>query len=147
MIEKAKGVVTHVEKKTSAAGKDYFFATIGQVKFLFFDSKIQEKLNQEIEIEYTTKVDDKGTTFFGNFPGQAKTSSPAPRKGSSPEELKQKAIDMKLRTKTMCFSYGKDAANHLHPQGTTKEEYWATMDFLITRMLEKCAGNIKELGE
>jgi hypothetical protein len=147
MIEKAKGVVTAVEKKTSAAGKDYFFATIGQVKFLFFDSKIQEKLNQEIEIEYTTKVDDKGTTFFGNFPGQAKTSSPAPRKVSSPEELKQKAIDMKLRTKTMCMSYAKDGAIHLTHDTVTMEEYWRIQEYLFNKQLEKFSNNIKELGE
>jgi hypothetical protein len=145
MTEKAKGIVTHVEKKTSAAGKDYFFATIGQVKFLFFDKKIEESLNKEIEIEYTTKVDDKGTTFIGNFPGQAKSSSPAPRKGSSPEELKQKAIQTKISAKTMIFSYAKDAANHLHPEGTPKEKYWETMEFLINNMLAKVANNIKEL--
>ncbi len=148
MTEKAKGLVTSIEKKTSAAGKDYFFATIGGVKFLFFDKKIEECKDKEIEIEYTTKQDDKGTTFFGNFPGQAKSSGGgAPRARTSPEELKQKAIDMKLRTKTMCIAYAKDGANHLHPQGASKEEYWATMDFLINKMLEKCAGNIKELGE
>ena len=145
MTEKAKGIVSKIDKKTSAAGKDYFFAHIGGVKFLFFDKKIEDFLDKEIEIEYTIKEDDKGTTFFGNFPGQAKTGGGAPRKGTSPEELKQKAIDMKLRTKTMCFSYAKDAANHLHPQGATKEEYWATMEYLIQKMLEKCAGNIKEL--
>ena len=146
-MEKAKGIVEKIEKKESKAGKDYFFATIGGVKFLFFDKKIEDMLDKEIEIEYTEKTDDKGTTFFGNFPGQAKTGGAPMKRGASPEELKQKAIDMKLRTKTMCFSYGKDAASHLHPQGTPKEEYWATMDFLITKMLEKCAGNIKELGE
>ena len=145
-MEKAKGIVTQIEKKTSQAGKDYFFVTIGGIRFLFFDKKIEDCLDKEIEVEYTTKTDDKGTTFFGNFPGAAKTGGGSPMKrGSSPEELKQKAIDMKLRTKTMCFSYAKDAANHLHPQGMTKEEYWATMDFLIGKMLEKCAGNIREL--
>jgi len=144
-MENAKGIVTKIDKKTSAAGKDYFFATIGGVKFLFFDKKIEDFLDKEIEIEYTEKMDAKGTTFFGNFPGAAKTGG-TPKRGSSPEELKQKAIDMKLRTKTMCYSYAKDAASHLHPQGTSKEEYWATMDFLIQKMLEKCAGNIKELG-
>ena len=143
-MEKAKGTVTNIEKKTSAAGKDYFFATIGGVKFLFFDTKIADCQGKEIEIEYTTKTDEKGTTFFGNFPGQAKTASPIKR-GLSPEELKFKAIDAKLRTKTMCFSYGKDAANHLCSEGTPKEEYWATMEYLITNMLKMVSGNIKEL--
>ena len=147
MTEKAKGIVTKIEKFTSKAGKDYYFATIGGVRMLFFDSKIADYQDKEIEVEYTEKTDDKGTTFMGNFPGQAKTGGAPMKRGSSPEELKQKAIDMKLRTKTMCFSYGKDAANHLHPQGASKEEYWVTMDFLITKMLEKCAGNIKELGK
>lgn len=147
MTEKAKGMVTAVEKKTSAAGKDYFFATIGGVKFLFFDSKIQEKLNQEIEIEYTTKVDDKGTTFFGNFPGEAKPQGGSPRKGSSPAELKQKAIDMKLRTKTMIFSYAKDLvlANHHTQSQVDPEAICKEMDIYINHMLKLVANNIKEL--
>jgi hypothetical protein len=147
-MEKAKGIVTEIVTKTAKSGKDYWFVTIGGVKMLFFDSKITEFLDKEIEVEYDIKTDDKGTTFMGRIPGSSKPSGGAPpKRGTSPEELKQKAIDMKLRTKTMVFSYGKDAASHLHPQGTPKEEYWATMDFLITKMLEKCAGNIAELKD
>jgi hypothetical protein len=147
MTEKAKGVVTKIVPKESKAGKKYWFVTIGDVEFLFFDAKIVDFDQKEIEVEYTIKNDEKGTTFFGNFPGVQRTAGGGtpPKRGASPEELKQKAIDMKLRTKTMCYSYAKDAANHLHPQVASKEEYWATMDFLIQKMLEKVAGNIKEL--
>ena len=151
MTEKAKGIVEKIDKKTSAAGKDYFFATIGGVKFLFFDKKIEDTLNTEIEIEYTTKTDDKGTTFFGNFPGQAKTGGAPVKRGASPEELKQKAIDMKLRTKTMVMSYAKDLviANRLGPEviSVTADDICKEMDVYIQYMLKLVAGNIRELGE
>lgn len=149
MSEKAKGVCTKIEKKTSAAGKDYFFATIGGVKMLFFDKKIEEYLNKEIEVEYTIKTDEKGTTFFGNFPGQAKSGGGAPKRGVSPEELHFKKIDAKIRTKTMIFSYAKDLviANGfsgdkaaIPPDAICKE-----MDVYINFMLGKVANNIKEL--
>uniref|UniRef100_A0A6M3J0N8 Uncharacterized protein n=1 Tax=viral metagenome TaxID=1070528 RepID=A0A6M3J0N8_9ZZZZ len=150
MTEKAKGIVTLIEKKTSAAGKEYFFATIGGVRMLFFDKKIEDCIDKEIEVEYTEKKDEKGITYFGNFPGQAKTGGAPMKRGSSPEELKQKAIDMKLRTKTMIFSYAKDlviAFKH-GPTGDkamTAEEITKEMDVYITFMLNKVANNIKEL--
>ena len=150
MPEKAKGIVTKIEKFTSKAGKDYYFATIGGVRMLFFDSKIADYQDKEIEVEYTEKTDDKGTTFMGNFPGQAKTGGAPMKRGSSPEELKQKAIDMKLRTKTMIFSYAKDlviAFKH-GPTGDkamTAEEITKEMDVYIQHMLKLVAGNIKEL--
>ena len=148
MPEKAKGLVESVEKKASAAGKEYFFAVIGGVRMLFFDSKIQDMLNKEIEVEYETKTDEKGTTFFGRFPGSAPKTGGAPKRGSSPEELKQKAIDMKLRTKTMVMSYAKDLwiANHKQNEmGCDPKEICAEMDIYINHMLGKVAGNIKEL--
>ena len=148
-MEKAKGVVSKIDKRTSKAGKDYYFATIGGVDFLFFDSKILDYLDKEIEIEYTQKTDDKGTTFFGNFPGQAKTGGGAPKRGSSPEELKQKAIDMKLRTKTMIFSYAKDLViENKASSGVRRDptEITAEMDVYIQYMLKLVANNIKELG-
>lgn len=146
-MEKAKGIVTSVEKKVSAAGKDYFFAIIGGVKFLFFDKKIEECKDKEIEVEYTIKTDDKGTTFFGNFPGQAKSGGGAPRRGSSPEELRQKAIDMKLRTKTMIFSYAKDLviARKAGLDALNAEGICIELDIYIKHMLNLVAGNIKEL--
>jgi len=150
MPEKAKGIVTQITEKTSAAGKNYYFATIGGVKFLFFDSKIKDYLDKEVEIEYTEKNDDKGTTFFGNFPGAARSGGGgAPKRGSSPEELKQKAIDMKLRTKTMIFSYAKDLviANRLGPEviSVTADDICKEMDVYIQYMLKLVSNNIKEL--
>lgn len=144
--EKAKGVCTAIEKKTSAAGKDYYFATIGGVKMLFFDSKIMEFKDKEIEVEYTVKTDEKGTTFFGTFPGQSKSSSAAPRRGTAPEELKQKAIDMKLRTKTMIFSYAKDMviSGRAGKPFTAAEVIPEFMEYIKT-MLTDVANNIKEL--
>jgi hypothetical protein len=148
MTEKAKGLCTKIEKKTSAAGKDYYFATVGGVRMLIFDNKIEDYQDKEVELEYTIKTDDKGTTFMANFPGAAKTGGGAPpKRGTSPEELKQKAIDMKLRTKTMVMSYAKDlvisrngGALTLNPDEVVKE-----MDVYIQYMLNKVAGNIKEL--
>jgi len=153
MTEKAKGIVTKIEKFTSKAGKDYYFATIGGVRMLFFDSKIADYQDKEIEVEYTEKTDDKGTTFMGNFPGQAKTGGAPMKRGSSPEELKQKAIDMKLRTKTMIFSYAKDLTIANQPPGGNghpprlPEEACKEMDVYIQHMLKLVAGNIRELGE
>jgi hypothetical protein len=149
MTEKAKGVVTKIVPKESKAGKKYWFVTIGGVEFLFFDAKIVDFDQKEIEVEYTIKTDEKGTTFFGNFPGVQRTAGGGapPKRGTSPEELKQKAIDMKLRTKTMVMSYAKDlvisrngGALTLNPDEVVKE-----MDVYIQYMLNKVAGNIKEL--
>lgn len=148
MIEKANGIVTKIEKKTSQAGKDYFFATIGGVRFLFFDKKIEECQDKEIEIEYTEKTNEKGTTFIGNFPGATKTGSGALKRGLSPEELHFKKIDAKLRTKTMVMSYAKDLwiANHKQNEmGTEPEASCKEMDVYIKYMLGLVAGNIKEL--
>jgi hypothetical protein len=147
-MEKAKGLCTKIEKKTSAAGKDYYFATVGGVRLLIFDKKIEDYQDKEVELEYTIKTDDKGTTFMANFPGAAKTGGgSAPRKGTTPEELKQKAIDMKLRTKTMVFSYAKDIVlANCDPRGTRDPEaICKEMDVYIKYMLGLVAGNIKEL--
>lgn len=148
MSEKAKGLVTAVEEKMSAKNKPYFFATIGGVRMLFFDAKIKDCLNTEIEVEYTVKTDDKGTTFMGSFPGAAKSSGGAPpKRWTSPEELKFKAIDAKLRTKTMIFSYAKDLtiANFEKDSVRSSDAICKEMDVYITFMLNKVANNIKEL--
>ena len=147
-MEKAKGIVTKIEKKTTAAGKELTFATIGGVRFMFWDKKIADYQDKEVEIEYTTETNEYGTTFKGNFPGQAKTGGAPMKRGASPEELKQKAIDMKLRTKTMCFSYGKDlviAFNRPEALPRTPEEIIKEMDVYIKYMLGLVAGNIREL--
>jgi hypothetical protein len=150
-MEKAKGIVTEIVTKTAKSGKDYWFVTIGGVKMLFFDSKITEFLDKEIEVEYDIKTDDKGTTFMGRIPGSSKPSGGAPpKRGTSPEELKQKAIDMKLRTKTMIFAYAKDIviANHAQRQlGYDPEALVKEMDVYIKYMLGLVNNNIKELGE
>ena len=147
-MEKAKGVVTSVKKFTSKKGNDYWRAIIGEVEFLFFDSKIADCEGQEIEIEYTIKTDDRGTTYSGNFPGSGRpTGGGFQKKGTSPEELKQKSIDMKLRTKTMIFSYAKDLviSNHGDSGSRIPESVTAEMDVYIQHMLKLVAGNIKEL--
>ena len=149
MTEKAKGLCTKIEKKTNAAGKDYYFATVGGVRMLIFDKKIEDYQDKEVELEYTIKTDDKGTTFMANFPGAVKSAGGgAPRRGTTPEELKQKAVDMKLRTKTMIFSYAKDLV--LHREGAkllNPEEICKEMDVYIQHMLKLVAGNIAELKD
>jgi len=144
--EKAKGVVTKVDKKTKKDGSGSFYiVTIGGVEMLFFDSKIEGMIDQEVEVEYSISSNGK---FIGSFSGASRPSGGGapPRRGSSPEELKLKAIDMKLRTKTMIFSYAKDIATSIHGHDPVqKDVFWITMDYFITRMLEKCANNIKEL--
>lgn len=147
MTEKAKGIVTKIEKKTTSAGKEFYFATVGGVRLMIWDKKINDYLDKEVELEYTTETNEYGTTFKANFPGAAKQGG-APRKMSA-EELKFKAIDAKLRTKTMIFSYAKDIviANAgttapLSPNAICKE-----MEVYITFMLGKVAGNIAELKD
>jgi hypothetical protein len=148
MSEKAKGVVTAVDEKISAKNKPYWFATIGGVKMLFFDARIKDCLNKEIEVEYDAKVDDKGTTFIASFPGTAKSGG-GMKRGPSPEELKFKAIDAKLRTKTMIFSYAKDLviANHAKDTDYTPAKTCEELDVYINHLLNKVANNIKELEE
>jgi hypothetical protein len=151
-MDKAKGIVEKIEKKTSAAGKEYYFATIGAVRFLFFDQKIAEYEGKEVEIEYEIKTDAKGTTYWGRFPGAAKPAGTAAgiRRGMSPEELKQKAIQIKITAKTMCFSYAKDlviaklAANPDELPPST-EQITKELDAYIKFMLGLLVGNMKEL--
>jgi hypothetical protein len=153
-MEKAKGIVTEIVTKTAKSGKDYWFVTIGGVKMLFFDSKITEFLDKEIEVEYDIKTDDKGTTFMGRIPGSSKPSGGAPpKRGTSPEELKQKAIDMKLRTKSFILSYAKDLVVArrkevgISADGNTPEDIVKEMDVYIKYMLGLVAGNIAELKD
>jgi hypothetical protein len=141
MPEKAKGEVTEIKEIPKKDGSGSFYAIkIGGVEMLFFDSKIKDYLHKEVEVEYYLKNDK----YFGSFPG-AKSGGAPLKRGTSPEELKLKAIDIKVRTKAMLMSYAKDSAMHCLPAGTKEETFGKTMIYFFNEMVEKFKNNMEEL--
>jgi len=144
--EKAKGLVQKVDKREKRDGSGSFWiATIGGVEFMFFEPKIQEFLDQEIEIEYYVS---SGGKFIGNFPGSAKPSSGGGFRKGSPEDLKFRKIDAKIRVKTMCLAYGKDLAlAYIQKEDVPPEKAWTIIEFFSNNMLRTVERNIKELED
>lgn len=145
--EKAKGVVQKIDKREKKDGSgSYWIVTIGGVEFMFFDAKIADKLDEEVEIEYF--VSSQGR-FIGNFPGSERPQGGGFRKGS-PEDLKFRKIDAKIRTKTMCLAYAKDIAIayiRRNSEDVTPEKAWTIIEYLSNHMLRTVERNIKELED